>query len=56
MNKDEARDVRFANQIKELCMSGDEDGDHSRADELLIELLRILGFTRTAAAWEEVGK
>jgi len=49
-------DEQFAQRIKAEAMSGCNEGDHARADELLCEILRLLGFDRTVDAWERVGK
>ena len=49
-------DKETALKIRENCMSGDYEADHVKADDLLISLLRDLGYTETADAWAEVGK
>ena len=37
-------------------MSGDPEADHSRADEILCELLESLGFAEVVEAWEKIEK
>ncbi len=49
-------DEEVANRIKERCSHGDYEGAHSDADEILIELLKSLGYNQTVEAWEAVGK
>ena len=50
------KDRVFAEKIKKRAMSGDNESDHSEADEFLCELLESLGCTETVAAWRDVGK
>lgn len=49
-------DDELAAQIASECGHGDYEGAHSRADELIVEQLRALGYTKAAAAWDKVGK
>lgn len=56
MDDTEQLDITFAKRIDDDAMSGDNECDHSCADRLLIELLTRLGFNRTVAAWNDVGK
>lgn len=49
-------DKLFAERIARECMTGDPDADHMKADELLLELLRRLGYTETITAYEAVLK
>lgn len=49
-------DKRLQEIIKELNkmdIFGDNEGNHNRADNLLLEALRILGADDVATAWEE---
>jgi hypothetical protein len=43
------RDEEFAARINN---TGDPEGDHSAADEVLLEALRAAGYNKTADAWE----
>lgn len=56
MNSTSQLDAHFASKINAECQSDDYESDHSRADELLCELLTKLGATKTVEAWEKVGK
>jgi hypothetical protein len=59
MTKDDAIkaiDERYAEQIKGACMSGDFEGDHSNADDILRSILIELGFDKTVDAYNAVGK
>lgn len=38
------------------CLSGDNEADHSNADQVLCELLVSLGYGDVVAAWDRVGK
>jgi hypothetical protein len=51
MNDDEA-----AAEIKKECMTGDNECDHSAADDILCSLLLQLGYTKTVEAWQAVHK
>lgn len=35
------------------CNTGDWEMDHSNADDLLLEFLRELGYTKLADAWDK---
>jgi hypothetical protein len=50
------RDEVFAERIKRLCMHGDTEAAHADADDIVIELLRLIGCTKTADAWQAVDK
>ncbi len=50
------RDGDTAARIEAECMSTDKELDHIRADDILVELLRDIGFDETADAFEAVGK
>ena len=52
----EELDDLFEKKIQAECMFGDEESDHAHADDILIALIEFVGFTKTAAAWKEVGK
>ena len=54
----EAKDVQCAERIGALeALHGpDREVSHSDADELLVELLRSLGYHRTVAAFERLDK
>lgn len=43
-------------RIKEDCHTGDNEADHSLADEILCKLLVSLGHEEVVEAWEEVHK
>ena len=45
-----------AELIRSQCMTGDCEGDHYGADEILVSMLTELGFTETVAAYRKVGK
>ncbi|MEW9855917.1 hypothetical protein [Novosphingobium sp. M1R2S20] len=49
-------DADFAKAIEEQCAHGDPEGAHSTADDLLIQLLLVLGCEKTVAAWSKVEK
>lgn len=36
--------------------TGDDEADHGNGDDVLIVLVRRLGFTQTADAWDKLGK
>ena len=48
----------IATKIAEQCgkEAGDIENQHIMADEIVIKLLRELGYTKTADAWEAVPK
>jgi hypothetical protein len=50
------RDEEIAAKITYECQCGDTEVAHSRADEILCELLRSLGYDRTVNAWDAVDK
>ena len=59
MTKDDAikaADEKYAEQIKDACMSGDFEGDHCNADNILRSILIDLGFNKTLDAYNAVGK
>ena len=47
-------DEEFAEMIRDECSH--DDTAHCRADELVIQLLTKLGYTKTVNAWEAVDK
>lgn len=53
-------DEEWAARIVADCGEGDptrdQEIDHSRADEILRELLTCLGYKKTVAAYDRVGK
>ena len=49
-------DEQAANEIRTRCWSGDIEGDHSHADNVLLSLLAQLGFIETVRAWLAVHK
>ncbi len=49
-------DKEWAKRINDEAMSGDFESDHGKADDILCELLKQLGFGETVAAFEKVGK
>ena len=49
-------DDELAAKIKAECSHGDLEGAHVRADELVVEQLRELGYVKAAEAWDAVGK
>lgn len=50
------QDAELAAQIARECSHDDIEIAHARADQLVIEKLRELGFVKTADAWEAVDK
>lgn len=56
MSPEQQRDEDYANDIRVDCMTGDQKADHSKADHIVIKLLRAAGYNRTADAWDKVGK
>lgn len=51
------KDDEFADRINRECSEEDEtEENHNAADRILCELLTQLGFVKTVAAFEEVGK
>jgi hypothetical protein len=55
-----ADDAALAERIARECGTAEGDGDfeieHERADSIIISKLRDLGYSKTADAWESVGK
>jgi hypothetical protein len=51
-----SEDELVARMIADECSHGDCELAHARADELVIQLLRKLGYGKTVAAWENVDK
>lgn len=49
-------DKQAAEKITSEAMTGDFEMDHINADDILIDLLRQLGFTETIKAYERVTK
>lgn len=49
-------DKMYADKIETECFNGDWESDHMRADDILIELLKKLGYINTANAYRKVGK
>jgi|694.fasta_scaffold115875_3 hypothetical protein len=43
-------------RLQELGNSGDPEGAHSMADDILIEVLRQIGYSDIADAWDAVPK
>lgn len=59
MTQEEDRRSRIADYVAEIerqCMFGDAEADHSRADDLLCELLAELGYQEVVEAWRKVDK
>lgn len=50
------RDEIYAKRIENECTAGDAEVNHVKADDLLIELLKEIGFHRTVKAFENVEK
>jgi hypothetical protein len=51
--------LKSLNEIKgcqERDDSGDIEGDHVKADGLLVDFVRYLGFTEIVEAYESIGK
>jgi hypothetical protein len=49
-------DKDIAKKINDECSHGDWESAHGDADKIIVELLRQLGYTETADAWDKVGK
>lgn len=49
-------DDLFAQNILDNCHNGDAEYDHTKADVILLDLLRQLGFEKVCKAWEDVTK
>jgi len=49
-------DADFAKAIEEQCSHGEYETAHCTADDLLTQLLLVLGCEKTVAAWQKVGK
>lgn len=49
-------DKRMAQFITDECNSGDEEEDHLRADEIILDLLKDLGYYETVEAFNKVRK
>ncbi len=49
------KDELIKHYVEELqkCNTGDWECDHGNADDLIVELLRELGYEEVANAWEE---
>ena len=52
---DEKLQDKYVENLKD-CNSGDIEGDHSRADDYLCDLLNELGYYKVTAEWEKVEK
>ena len=50
------RDDEIATAINDACFSGDTEIDHMKADGIVAELLRELGYTEVVLAWQRVEK
>lgn len=48
-------DEQWAERIS-ACNSGDTEADHADADRLLVNLVAELGYQKSAAAWQSIGK
>lgn len=42
--------------IKCECFTGDPNADHERADEILCDILRLLGYERLVETYESVSR
>jgi hypothetical protein len=49
-------DEEIAAKIQYECHHTDTEAAHCRADEILCELLRALGYNKTVNAWDDVPK
>lgn len=49
-------DAVGAAEIENRAMHGDKEEDHGEADEILVEILKNIGFTKTVEAYAKVGK
>lgn len=47
---------KYTAQMQVLESCGDYEWAHYKADELLIEMLKELGYTNIVEAWDKVGK
>jgi hypothetical protein len=52
----EDKDAEVAERIRYECCGGDIEAAHGRADDIIVSLLRELGYVKTANAWEDVEK
>lgn len=50
------KDAAIAAKIEAGAMTGDNECDHSAADDLLCELLTDIGCAKSVEAWGKVGK
>jgi hypothetical protein len=50
------KDSVFADRINSECMTGDDECDHEKADELLCDLLKSIGCNKAVQAFDQVGK
>lgn len=46
----------FIEKIKCRCFTGDSEGDHINADDILCDFLRLLGYERLVDTYESVSK
>jgi reverse gyrase len=51
-----AQEKDYLNRLKKLKYSRDYEEAHGAADDIIIELIRTLGFDDIADAWEDVPK
>lgn len=47
---------RILAELRELESGGDPELEHSRADDLLCEMLAVLGYDEIVEAWHKVAK
>lgn len=52
----EKADKDFAEAITNQCSHGDTEAAHYTADHIIIQLLLVLGCSKTVEAWESVDK
>ena len=52
----EKLDLAYSTKIAKRCHERDRESNHSKADELLIDLLKLMGFGRVIQSWRAVGK
>lgn len=49
-------DEEFIERMKARCFTGHEEDDHIRADEILCDFLRLLGYNELVDVYESVTK
>ena len=47
-------DAEYADYLNSECATGDTEADHNRADIMVADLLRQLGYTETADAYDNL--